>query len=171
MRELCEQYANSYTLYSYQGNLSQSTMEHIVFEVKNRLIKEEIIPKIISCVYSVLVEGIQNMIRYCYVKEGEPVQGLVLVLKEEIGFRIILGNYIDKNCEAKMIYQLEKFNFMSEEELKAKLCQCRRSNDLRENCSAGLGLMEIARRATGKLQYQLIKRSPEYSVFLLEVVV
>lgn len=99
------------------------------------------------------------------------MQGMVIVLKEEIGFRIILGNYIDKKKEAKMIYQLERFNFMTREELKEKLNQCRKNNALRENCSAGLGLMEMARRSAGKLKYQMIERTSDYGIFLLEVVI
>ena len=171
MKELYERYEDRDVLYSYQGEISQKMVEVIVSEVKERMIKEEMLPKVISCVYSVLVEGIQNMVRYAYIQEGELKQGMVLVKKEKIGFRIILGNYIDKNQEANMIYQLEKLNFMTREELKDKLLQCRKGNALRENCSAGLGLMEIARRSMGKLQYQMLKRTSEYGIFLLEVVI
>lgn len=171
MRELYAEYADKEALYSYQGEVSQEIVESITAMVSKKLQDEEILPKIISCVYSVLVEGIQNMVRYCYVREGEPMQGMIVVLKEEIGFRIILGNYIDKKQEAKMIYQLEKYNFMTREELRDKLIQSRKTNALRENCSAGLGLMEIARRATGKLKYQMVKRTSDYSIFLLEVVI
>ncbi len=171
MKELYMQYADKEALYSYWGEVSQEILESIITEVNEKMENEEILPRIRSCVYSALVEGIQNMVRYCYVREGEPMQGMVVVLKEKIGLRIILGNYISKKQEANMIYQLEKFNFMTREELKDKLNQNRKTNALRENSSAGLGLMEIARRASGKLKYQMLDRGIDYSIFLLEVVI
>ena len=171
MEELYVQYVDKDVLYSYRGEISQQKLEEILLDVLEEMKKEEILPAIVSCVYSVLVEGVQNMVRYCYVREGEPMQGMVVVQKKEIGFRIILGNYINKHQEANMIYQLEKINFMNREELKSKLNQNRKNNALRENSSAGLGLLEIARRASGKLKYQMVKRSSDYSVYLLEVVI
>ena len=113
------------------------------------------------------------MVRYCYVREGEPMQGMIVIQKQEIGFRIILGNYISKSQEAKMIYQLERVNFMTKEELKEKLSQNRRTNALRENCSAGLGLMEMAKRTSGRLEFEIIKVNSEYSysIFLLKVAI
>ncbi len=171
MEELYMRYADKDALYSYRGEISQEILEEILSEVLEKMKKEGILPGIMSCVYSVLVEGVQNMVRYCYVREGEPMQGMIVIQKKEIGFCIVLGNYIDKHQEAKMIYQLEKLNFMTREELKEKLNLNRKNNALRANCSAGLGLMEIARRASGKLTYQMIKGSCDYSIFLLEVVI
>ena len=121
MEELYMQYADEAILYSYRGEISQEILENILLEVVERMKKEEILPRIINYAYSVLVEGVQNMIRYCYIREGEPMQGLIIIQKQEIGFRIILGNYITKAQEAKMIYQLEKVNFMNKEELKDKM--------------------------------------------------
>ncbi len=171
MEKLYAQYTDNDTWYSYQGEISQTRLEEILSEVVERMRKEEIIPKVISCAYSVLVEGVQNMVRYCYVREGEPMQGMVVVKKQAIGFHIVLANYIDRQQEAKMIYQLERLNFMTKDELKEKLSQNRRTNALRANCSAGLGLMEISCRSSGKLNYQMVKRSLDYSIFLLEVVI
>ena len=151
MEELYMRYADEDALYSYRGEISQEILEKILSEVVERMKKEEILSRIVNYAYSVLVEGVQNMIRYCYVREGEPMQGMIIIQKKEIGFRIILGNYISKVQEAKMIYQLEKVNFMTKAELKDKLNQCRKTNALRVNSSAGLGLMEIARRSSGRL--------------------
>lgn len=171
MEELYMQYADKETWYSYRGEISQEKLEGILCEVAERMRREEILPRVIGCAYSVLVEGVQNIIRYCYVREEEPMQGMIVVKKQAIGFQIILANYISKQQEAKMIYQLEKLNFMTREELKEKYNQNRRTNALRENSSAGLGLMEIACRSSGKLHYQMVKRSLDYSIFLLEVVI
>ena len=164
-------------IFSFSGPMSQSLLEGIGQTLKQKMTLEEMNKTIAQKVFSVFVELMQNIINYSAQRitseeaEEEISYGLLIVGKEEEHFYIISGNYIQKEQEGNLREKLSKIREMDKDELKQLYKQQRRLQADDASKGAGLGFIEMARKASRPIEFEIADQENGYSFFVVKAVI
>ena len=143
----------------FNGPISQSVVESIGEMMRRKMACEEEGMQTARKVFAVLVEQMQNIINYsvdaCRSEaEGNLGMGQIMVGRREEGFFVSCGNAVDREMEARIRGMIDAVNGMDREELKAYYRRQRRAEPDEMSRGAGLGFIEMARKASRPLDYR-----------------
>jgi hypothetical protein len=129
-------------------------------------------PKTKKKVFNILVECMQNL--YHHVDENQPENierrsALVMISKHEGRFMIRTGNYIDNSSAEFLKERLKTINSMGKDELRQYYQDSLESSMISTKGTAGLGMIDIARKSGNKLDFEFLKVNNEISFFCLNV--
>lgn len=145
-------------LLSFKGMMTSDLLTTVLSIVESKLELLEEKSKVKKKVFNILVECIQNL--YHHIDEDVKNSGstqdnsvLLVVSKNEYDYVIMTGNYMEtKNVEALQT-KLDLVNSLDKVELKTYYKEIL-SNGTRSNKgTAGLGLIDIARKSGQSLDY------------------
>ena len=163
----------------YNGSVWAGGIEGYAETLKRRLAFDELPLSASQSVFSVFVEQMNNMLMYSEEKErcGKPGKGaadvpmgLFLLGEDENTYILQSGNVIkNKNAESVKA-RIEHLNTLDKKELRQFYRERMKSgNDNPESKGAGLGLIEIARRADAPIEYSFTPFDEGLSFFTMLV--
>lgn len=161
---------------SFKGIVTADLLTSLlnIMEVKMESMHEA--PRIRKKVFNVLVECLQNL--YHHVDEGptpitkehlERKSAMVLIGKEDGHFIIRTGNYIDNDKVIELKSRLHTINSMDKEDLKSYYQDSLNNSMVSSKGTAGLGMIDIARKSGNKLDFEFLEINEETSFFCLNV--
>lgn len=164
-------------LLSFKGVVTSDLLTSVLQIMETKMDYLEESPKTKKKVFNVLVECLQNLYHHIDVNEITAEQRMVieqksalfLIAKEGDFFNIRTGNYVDKSSAKDLSDKLDKINGMDKEELKAYYQEVLNNGSLSDKGTAGLGMIDIARKSGNKLEYQLLDVNETTSFFCLNV--
>ncbi len=127
-------------------------------------------------VFNVLVECIQNL--YHHIDDDISLQGktkkeprtaLIMVVKNEEGFLIQTGNYIERELALELEERLIKINSLDKEQLRDYYQSVLCNGTVSDKGTAGLGMIDIARKSGNKLEYEFLDIDENHCFFSLNV--
>lgn len=155
----------------YQGRFdtkSTKSVLHLAERNINSMLED---PAIKRKVFNVLVECLQNVI-----KHGERIEDpdpsklntpVLMIGREDQHYIIASGNAMfTKNIES-LKSRIDKINNLDKEGLKDLYKQIMRNNDVSEKGGAGLGLVDMARKSGGQLDYHFDTIDQQFTFFTL----
>lgn len=123
--------------------------------------------------FGTFVELAQNILRYSSERAGANGQergiGLVLVSEQENAFTVASGNLVSAEIAQHLRTQLEAIGTLDREGLKTLHRERRRAGPPAGSLGAGLGLIEVARRASAPLAWNLSPQPDGRFFFSLSV--
>ncbi|MCG5241559.1 SiaB family protein kinase [Azospirillum doebereinerae] len=163
-------------LICFSGPFSHSVIEELGKAVRNHLENEQIEKSSIMDVFSVYVEQAQNVRNYTASREalGRPIpanSGIVVIAKDGDHYVVSSGNLVEAEDVPGLSASLEKLRGLDKAGLKAAYKeQTRKPRDsMGAGSGAGLGLIDMARKATRPLEYSVRAVDSRYYFFSLEV--
>ncbi|MBI2257954.1 MAG: hypothetical protein HYU67_03540 [Flavobacteriia bacterium] len=164
-------------LLSFKGVVTSDLLTSVLQIMETKMDYLEESPKTKKKVFNVLVECLQNLYHHIDVNDDIGVQreiieaksALFLIAKEDTYFHIRTGNYVEKQNALDLAEKLEKINGMDKDELKAYYQEVLNNGSMSEKGTAGLGMIDIARKSGNKLEYRFLDVSPTTSFFCLNV--
>ncbi len=165
-------------LLSFKGVVTSDLLTSVLQIMETKMDYMEESPKTKKKVFNVLVECLQNLYHHIDVNDEnaaeqrriiEQKSALFLIAKEGDFFNIRTGNYVDKDSAHELSSKLDKINSMDKEELKSYYQEVLNNGNLSEKGTAGLGMIDIARKSGNKLEYQLLDVNETTSFFCLNV--
>ncbi len=177
--QLKEQMREAGILASFAGSFNHVVLEELAASVKKYLENAELGTSMMMDVFSVYIETAQNVRNYT---ERQRARGVVsadldssIVAIAQIGteFHIHSGNIVDAADLDDLLAQLQRLAGLDKAGLKAAFKeQLRRERGASEvGKGAGLGLIEMARRASKPLIYDLTPTGDGKTFFSLCVVI
>jgi hypothetical protein len=134
-------------------------------------------PKIKKKVFNVLVECLQNL--YHHIDAGETIQdgedsidsrsALLMIARVDGSFYVRTGNYLTKSASSELEQRILKINSLEKEGLKLYYQQVLSDGMRSEKGTAGLGMIDIARKSGNKLDYEFLDVGADYCFFCLNV--
>ena len=127
--------------------------------------------------FSVFIEQTQNIKNYCGQKAASPYldrianSGIVAIGKTEQGHYISAGNLIECADAPKFAAQLDMIVAMDKPALKQYYKQQLKADIPPGSNSAGLGLIDMARKASRPLEYSIQKIDEAVCFFTLKAYV
>jgi hypothetical protein len=171
---LRERFSRDGILISFNGPFTHSIIEEIGNAVKRYLEGEQLGRGAITDVFAVYIEQTQNVRNYLARRALEVEGGgsaIVLISGVEGSYVVSSGNVVLKVDAAALAARLEEVNGLDKDGLKRLYKERLRRERGPEELGAGLGLIDIARRAKGKLEYSFRELDASHDFFSLAVTV
>ncbi len=155
--------------YVYRGVFTQTITDHILNLTEVNMEKSGENSKIKKRVFTIMVEGLQNITRHQEVddKTDDIESGIFMLQDHDDKYYITTGNPIYNDSIENLTSLLNKINSLDTEELKKYYKTVLNNNIISEKGGAGLGLIEMARKSGRKLVYDFVKINDKYSYFYL----
>jgi len=158
---------------SFKGDITSELLTSILQIMEAKLDNWQEEPKVKKKVYNVLVECLQNL--YHHMDEIAPDQddrirsAIFMIGKIDGEYNIITGNYIKNANIPNLKKLLDDINVLSKEELKEYYKEVLNNGEMSLKGGGGLGMIDIARKTGGKLNFQFTPVDDKYSFFSLNI--
>ncbi|MBI5220166.1 MAG: hypothetical protein HY958_14655 [Bacteroidia bacterium] len=158
--------------YIYRGHFDQNITDNILLLTEANLEKEEQSSKVRKRIYSIMVEGLQNITRHQEDSEeaSQEYYGIFVIQKKEEKYYITTGNVIEKVNIDNLKTLLEKINSLDKDALKDYYKEVLEEGSISNKGGAGLGLIDMARKSGNKLLFEFDPIDDKYSYFYLHTV-
>ena len=160
---------------SFNGVVTSDFLTAVLDIMEKKMTQLDESPKTKKKVFNVLVECLQNL--YHHIDDGVEdnkehrrlKSALVMVVKQDDSFLIQTGNYIDSESVPYLDDRLKKINSLDKDHLREYYREILGNGTLSENGTAGLGMIDIARKSGNKLEYEFLEIDKDFSFFSLNV--
>ncbi|GAB4449588.1 MAG: hypothetical protein Fur0028_04870 [Bacteroidales bacterium] len=155
--------------YIYKGVFTQDVTDTILSLTENKLEKQEESSKTKKRVYNILVEALQNVTRHqASDNQVDPQHdSLFLIQKMNNRYVITTGNIAQTKNIPYLQSLIDKINTLNKDELKEYYKTVLEEGTISDKGGAGLGLIDMARKAGNKLIYKFVPLSGDLSYFYL----
>jgi len=175
--ELQKVLQNYGVLINFSGRFTQAIIEELGDAVKKYLETESTSQNDTYNVFSVFIEQTQNIKNYGAQKSGSSIgerianSGIVAIGKSEAGYFVSSGNLVENSDIIPLSSRLDEISSLDKAGLK-KLYKEQMKKDISpDRIGAGLGLIDMARRASRPLNYSLVRLDDHVSFFTLKAYV
>ena len=170
------QKTNGEVIYKFKGGVFQDVIGEALDAIERNLNLSDDENKIRKKVYNVFVESIQNLFHHV----DKPPEtgdidladnfGVIILTKERQQFyRISTGNFIKTDKIAGVRDRIDQVNSLNEEEIRMLYREILGNEGYSQKGGGGLGILDIARRTSNKLEYKIYPFDDEYIFFELDV--
>ncbi|HEY2344430.1 MAG TPA: SiaB family protein kinase [Xanthomonadaceae bacterium] len=172
-----EQLRKAGVVVSFNGSFSHGIIEELGAAVKKYLESAETRPAAMMDVFSVYIEATQNVRNYSERRlaagadEADVDANILVIARRGDHHEISAGNMIDVAHVAGLTERLHRLAGLDKAGLKALYKEQLRKERDPDDEGAGLGLIEIARRASEPLRFGFTSVDATRSFFSLSVVV
>lgn len=163
-------------LFSFSGIISQDVLATFASAIETELTKNDVKKAVVNNVFAIFVEQAQNIMSYskdCISQEDNIYESVGLVI---IGFDSVKNKHFVASANNANTAGLEKLtskidivNKLNKEELKEYYRELRRNGKDSHNRGAGLGFLEMAKKATEPIIYSVSKLNETTSFFEIQV--
>lgn len=158
----------------FSGHISQDLLVEIGDSLRLKMQQEEVNSTTILKVFSMFIEQAQNILRYSadsiayHISDQKIGGGIMMVGYEQQHYYVICGNVIENQHIAKLNQYLVELQGMSKDELKQHYKERRKSDIPEDSKGAGLGFIELARKATHPIEFNFRPIDENFSFFSLK---
>ena len=164
-------------MFCFCGPTSQSIVEGIGQALKREMELQKVGMNTIQRVFSIFVEQMQNIVNYSSERSprdsesgAEPRHGVVIVGRCDGKFYIICGNKARPAQGEKMLERIVFLRQLDKKALNELYKRMRREKPDEESLGAGLGFIEMFRRASEPLECHLAPIDHETVFFSIKAV-
>lgn len=168
---------DEHVILSFKGEFSAELLTSILHIMEAKMYELSIPIQMKKRVFNVLVESFQNLYHHID-KTGEakmidPAKKSALLMVKYVDKKIMVltGNYIPKRSTDDLKRKLILVNELNEKELRELYQQRLLNNSVSEKGTAGLGIIDIARKSKNELGYEFIEINDDYAFFCLKIVI
>ncbi len=167
-------------IFAYSGYMTETVLSGVGEAVKRKLTIEDADTKTIRGVFAVFVEQMQNIIRYSAERAAPPPgapdaqemrYGILTIGEEDGNYVVHAGNLMKRSDVAMLRERLTKISRMNKDELRAMHKEQLRAEPEEGSKGAGLGLIEIARRASKPIEFDFVDVDDDHAFFTLKATI
>ena len=156
---------------TWSGHITSGIGDEVLSITEARLSDEDVDARIRRKVLNIMVEILENVSKYNPGKEAEDNYGLPLAMVrlEDGRFVLTSGNLMPGLMIGELKQKIDDINSFSQDELKTLFYASLSAQSIETDSTGNMGLISMARKSGGKLEYQFKKVNEEYSYFILTV--
>lgn len=171
---LRETFNRNRILLCFNGPFTATLIEEIGTALREHLQALQASPSSVADVFAVYIEMTQNIRRYTleqHLQEQAATSTLIVSRGEHDNYVVSSGNIVKSDHGKALIQRVEALARMDKPALKAAFkIQLRQPREALDQDSAGLGLIDIARKATRPLEAFLRPVDAQHAFFSLHAV-
>jgi hypothetical protein len=160
---------NRVILISHYGTFSQDLINSLLQgneQLMNSIGDKKIIVK---RVFSILIEGLQNIKAHGGCDENENQLGFIVIGKENDSYKMNFGNIIQISEQEALIRHIDLLNSLSQADIKSLYMKVLTEEMFSEKGGAGLGFITMKMKSNNPLQYSIVSLTDGSSLFSVEV--
>lgn len=157
---------------AYKGSASDDLFDCLLELAESKLDEIEIKTRLKKKVYNILVEILQNIYHHfgpANDLKDEKYSVILLIIKEEKGYKIISGNCINNKDVDALKNKIDNVNALSTDELRTLYRKRLQNGEISKKGGAGLGMLDMVRKSGGKIEYDFKKIDRAFSFFSLQI--
>src|SRR5262245_24904742 len=171
-------------IFAYSGYVTEPVLSGVGEALKQKLTIDDADTKTLRSVFAVFVEQMQNIIRYSAEKAQQPLApasdlsalmelryGILTIGREGHDYVVCAGNLIERADVERLRTKLSRLRGMNKDELKAVYKEQLRAEPEAGSKGAGLGFMEIARRASKPIEFDFTDVDAKHAFFALKATI
>jgi hypothetical protein len=175
-------------MFAYCGYVTEPVLSGVGDALKQRLVIEDTDTKTVRSVFAVFVEQMQNIIRYSAEQGDTPASvpeeagapsgavselryGIVTIGHEDDGYVVKAGNLVNKVDVGRLRAKLEQIRSADKDTLKAMYKETLKAEPEVGSKGAGVGFIEIARRASKPIAFDFAEVDDQFTFFALEAAI
>jgi hypothetical protein len=173
--------AENHIILVYSGPLWSEGLDGLAEMLQRRFDLEDLPMGVSQAVFSVFVEQMNNMMMYSTETvlvsnsdstQREVAKGVFILGAVDKNYFIQTGNIIKNSSIEQLKSRIDYLNSIDKKEMRQYYKeQMKAENENPESRGAGVGLIEIARRATSKIDYEFTPYSDGLSYFSMYVII
>jgi threonyl-tRNA synthetase len=170
LTENCKAIDQKNLVMTYQGKANTGFFVDVLHHTENKLEKIEPQVKLRKKIFNILVEVIQNIHHYFeeYKNEGFDCPVSISIYRDNKDYFVCTGNQIKNEKVIKLKLLLDKINALNKEQL-VNLYREKLLAGIAKSGRAGLGILDIKRKAGANIHYKFELLNNQYSYFSLIV--
>ncbi|MBI9053477.1 MAG: hypothetical protein JEY96_06635 [Bacteroidales bacterium] len=176
IEELFKEMKTGEVLLAYKGSITAELITNVLGVVETKL--NHVIDKSSTKkkIYNILVESLQNLYHHVddlpdSTNSMDVHFGIFVIAKDGEEYNIRTGNFIKNDKIKKLKERFEKIKSLSKEELKELYKFVLNNQMFSDKGGGGLGLIDIARRTDGRVDYIFNEYDSNYSFFRMNVTI
>lgn len=155
----------------FNGPVTAPLIEEIGKALRNHMEGLQESPSSVADVFSVYIEMAQNIRRYAQSQGFENEAATIIISRDEPGNYVISASNVVKHADGEgLLERIQQLEHLDKDALKAAFKTQLRQPRAALAGSAGLGLIDMARKATAPLQHSLQQLGDGRSLFSLRVI-
>ncbi len=171
-------------IFAYSGYVTEPVLSGVGEALKQKLTIDDADTKTLRSVFAVFVEQMQNIIRYSAEKVESPLPpaaderalkelryGILTIGKEGADYVVCAGNLVERADVPRLHARLSRIREMNKDELKVLYKEQLRAEPEAGSKGAGLGFMEIARRASRPIEFDFADLDENHAFFALKATI
>ncbi|MGQ9619844.1 MAG: SiaB family protein kinase [Bacteroidales bacterium] len=156
----------------WSGHFTADVSKEVLSFTETGLWQKSIKSSVKRKVFGILVEALDNVAKHSAPVKAAEEYGMPLVMIQLEGnnnYAITTGNLIDNDRVFELKQKLDVINSTDREGLKNLMKESLRSQQITSESTGNLGLIEMARKSDGRLDYTFEPISDRFSYFTLIV--
>lgn len=168
---------DEHVILSFKGEFSAELLTSILHIMESKMKELQVPVQMKKRVFNVLVECFQNLYHHIETTaadlklDSEKNAALVMVKYVDNKIKVLTGNYIPTENMNDLKRKLILVNELDEKELRELYQQRLLNNNVSAKGTAGLGIIDIARKSKNKLGYEFIEVDDKFNFFCLKIVI
>ena len=162
-------------LISFSGRFSQGIIEELGDAIRKHMEVEDRPKNSIYNVFAIFVEQTHNIKNYAAAKENccyyDKIinSGIITIGKSETNYYVCSGNLIENKDAEALAAKINNLINLEKNELKKLYKEQIKKDPPPDSNGAGVGLIDIARKASLRIEYSILKLDEELSFFTIKV--
>ncbi len=177
--KLKELMSDDQLLLVYADHFNSKSYEYLMWLAENRLKQNNTDIQNRKKITNIVIEAVQNISKHGYSDRDDSVAALLIVGKHNENsaegkkgrYFVLTGNTITKQKKEYLFDRLGYLNSLTPDELREYYKQTMLYHMMTDNQSAGLGFLDMMRKAQNKLLYHFTPLDKEHYFFTFKVTV
>ena len=166
----------NHVMFAYSGYMTEEVRLAFGQILKQKLNQEDASTTTIRSVFAVFVEQMQNVIRYSTEKMAQVQSpsaeelryGIIAIFKQAEDYALLSGNLVHSSDVGRISERLAEIQKMDRNQLKTLYKEKLREGPDEHSKGAGIGFIEIARRANKPIEFDFVEVADKTSFFVLK---
>jgi len=156
LHDLKKEFDKTGVVICFNGMFYQGIIEEVGKAVRNHLAAAHTHNGIYMDVFAVYIEMTQNVHNY-FTSRGitrpEITSSIITIGRNGEEYRVTSGNIVQNQDLEALCLRIDEVNALSHDEIKSRFRSQLRRDVAPRQLGAGLGMLEIAKRSSGKMSY------------------
>lgn len=160
-----------YFEFVYRGHFSENITENILSLNEAKFVSDEETSAYRNRISYFLIESLQNVIRHQDIADNNNIsdEGLLVIQKTNNSIYITTANVISNENIPALENYLKKIKTLTPQELKKEYQKILLDGVITEKGGGGLGIITMARRTDGHIQYKFKKADDNFSYYYYQI--
>ncbi len=162
------------TILSYKGEFDGETIGDLVRLVERKMFLAKESVKTTKTLVNILIEGLQNVCHYFQegVADANALKECFLIIANNNNdYQLFIGNHVTKIRAQALKKRVDNVAQMSADDLRSVYITILEMPKIYTGGGAGLGFIDMTRRANGNIKYHFEQENQDKILFILEATI
>lgn len=177
IHDLYDELERQRVMISFKGSLTEDLITALLALVERKMQAIEPDQRVRKRVFNVVTECLQNLFHHnahLKVADGLAMQtrephGVVMIAQNVQGYSVLTGNFMAATEVDHLQEHLDRINALGPDELRDLYRETLADGQFSTKGGGGLGMIDIARKSGGKLEYGFVPYDKDNAFFSLNV--